>query len=203
MIIRTTWQGREYSADLGQPLHISIPLESDIEKQPNAFGAPPYSAEPFRSGDFVGSLEAGASVNFFDLRINPHGNGTHTESVGHIERGSYPIHEVLRKTHFVACLISLLPTRQDNGDLVITRSTLEALMPETAEALIVRTLPNSLEKRSRKYFGTNPPYFEADAMKYVHESGFTHLLTDLPSVDREVDGGALSSHKMFWQLQKK
>jgi arylformamidase len=25
-----------------------------------------------------------------------------------------------------------------------------------------------------------------------------HLLLDLPSVDREVDGGALAAHKAFW-----
>jgi hypothetical protein len=31
------------------------------------------------------------------------------------------------------------------------------------------------------------------------ESGIRHLLLDLPSVDREEDGGQLLAHKAFWQ----
>ena len=31
------------------------------------------------------------------------------------------------------------------------------------------------------------------------ECGVKHLLLDLPSVDREEDGGALLGHKAFWQ----
>jgi hypothetical protein len=29
-------------------------------------------------------------------------------------------------------------------------------------------------------------------------NGIDHLLLDLPSVDREVDGGALAAHRAFW-----
>jgi hypothetical protein len=38
-------------------------------------------------------------------------------------------------------------------------------------------------------------------MQLIHDRGYTHLLTDLPSVDREEDGGALTSHKIFWQVE--
>ena len=31
------------------------------------------------------------------------------------------------------------------------------------------------------------------------ECGIEHLLIDLPSVDREEDGGRLAAHKAFWQ----
>jgi hypothetical protein len=31
------------------------------------------------------------------------------------------------------------------------------------------------------------------------ERGILHLLIDLPSVDREEDGGKLAAHKAFWQ----
>jgi hypothetical protein len=31
------------------------------------------------------------------------------------------------------------------------------------------------------------------------ENGVQHLLTDLPSVDREEDAGAMAAHKAFWQ----
>ena len=36
-------------------------------------------------------------------------------------------------------------------------------------------------------------------MKYIVECGVKHLLIDLPSVDREEDGGQLLAHKAFWQ----
>ena len=203
MRVDLQWNGNRYTAQLDKPIHISIPLDTDYSKQPNAFGAPPYTAEPFRSGDFVGSIEAGSPVNFFNIQINPHGNRTHTESVGHIASGHFPVSEVLSRSHFVATLITVYPTKKENGDLVITRHTLEALEPERAEALIIRTLPNNKDKRFTKYLGTNPPYFEASAIQWLHEHDYVHLLTDLPSVDREEDGGALESHKMFWQTQKK
>jgi hypothetical protein len=33
----------------------------------------------------------------------------------------------------------------------------------------------------------------------MKERNILHLLLDLPSVDREEDGGALAAHKAFWQ----
>ena len=44
---------------------------------------------PVVAGDFVGSTASGGPVNFFNIRVNPHGNGTHTECVGHIAREPY------------------------------------------------------------------------------------------------------------------
>ena len=35
-------------------------------------------------------------------------------------------------------------------------------------------------------------------MKLLVEKGVEHLLVDLPSVDREVDGGRLEAHRAFW-----
>ena len=35
-------------------------------------------------GDWIGSVEKGSSVNFRNIKFNPHGHGTHTECVGHI-----------------------------------------------------------------------------------------------------------------------
>ena len=38
-----------------------------------------------------------------------------------------------------------------------------------------------------------------EAVEYLVKSGVQHLLLDLPSVDREEDGGKLLSHRAFWQ----
>jgi hypothetical protein len=40
----------------------------------------------------------------------------------------------------------------------------------------------------------------ADVTRYLAERGIKHILIDLPSVDREVDGGKLSAHKEFWKF---
>jgi kynurenine formamidase len=87
------------------------------------------------------------------------------------------------------------------GDTFITAGQLEKVLesPE-CEALILRTLPNSPEKRTRQYSGTNPPYLLEGAAKYLAVKGITQLLVDLPSVDKEDDGGALLAHKAFWNF---
>src|SRR5690606_4619672 len=59
-------------------------------------------------------------------------------------------------------------------------------------------LPNNIEKMQSLYSGTNPTYFDSEAIQLINDWGVTHLLTDLPSVDREEDGGKLASHKTFW-----
>jgi hypothetical protein len=37
-------------------------------------------------------------------------------------------------------------------------------------------------------------------MSYIVSLGVTHLLVDLPSVDRMYDEGRLSAHHIFWNL---
>ena len=37
-------------------------------------------------------------------------------------------------------------------------------------------------------------------MRRLVENGVEHILVDLPSVDREVDGGRLEAHRAFWGL---
>lgn len=200
MEIRFTWDKTAYRADLSKPIDISIPLRNGAHNQPNAYGAPPFEATPVVEGDFVGSIEAGSPVNFFNIAINPHGNGTHTECVGHILQGPYFIRECLRQSHCVAEVISV-DSSAVSGKREISEVHLSAVVRHKAEALIVRTLPNPTEKMHRRYTGTNPPYFSAEAMEWVREEGYNHFLTDLPSLDPEVDGGALAAHKAFWNVE--
>lgn len=202
MQLTITWQGKSYVADHDHPIDISIPLMNGLENQPNAFGAPLYEATPLRSGDFVGAIEFGSPVNFYNLRVNPHGNGTHTECVGHILNGDFSIRKSLRDVLVVAELVSVYPELRDNGDRVITERTLDSFATTEGDALIIRTLPNDAQKRTTKYTGANPPYFSEDAMHWIVSRRYRHLLIDLPSVDPEVDGGALIAHKIFWEVAK-
>lgn len=199
MKIITSWADKTWEADLQHGYDISIPLVPG-KMTPNCFYAPFFEARPYKSGDFIGSVEKGAPVNFLNLTINPHGNGTHTECAGHITALPFTIHTSLKDFHFFGELMSVYPRLMPNGDKVITRDSLEQLgRAYFTDVLIIRTLPNADDKLSKNYSGTNPPYMEEEAVRLCNEWGVKHLILDLPSVDREEDGGRLAGHKAFWQ----
>ncbi len=212
LTVNTIFNNQSYIADLSAPIDISIPLKEGTDTV-NCFYAPPMQVEPVIAGDFVGSTAQGGPVNFFNIKLNPHGNGTHTECVGHIARPEdfnterpfpFTINQCLTKFHFFAKLGTLFPIKQpSNGDRVILPVQVkEIIKPGEAEALILRTMPNNRHKLRMKYSGTNPPYLHHEAVAYLVECGVQHLLLDLPSVDREEDGGKLLSHKAFWQYDE-
>jgi arylformamidase len=205
MNITVAINGNELKADLSKPLDISMVLSTD-QKNSSAWYVSPVTIEPVKGDGFIGSVAQGGSVNFRNITFNPHGNGTHTESVGHIAETIYSINKTLTKFHFSAKVVSIEPeiwqndagTRQ-KGDLIITQSQLEeAIGNEITEAIVIRTLPNWKEKLTKQYSNTNPPYLCDKAASYLREIGVDHLLIDLPSVDKEVDNGELLSHKAFW-----
>lgn len=202
MRIQLEYMGHSYDANLDKPIDISIPLRPNHEN-PNCFYAPPPSAAPVKSGDFVGDIQAGGLVNFKNIQINPHGNGTHTECYTHISLGEQTINQTLKSFHFVAYLISVYPELKDNGDRVIGMQTFK-LIDEAEEqtalpkACIIRTLPNNDDKLTKNYSGTNPPYVDPEFLLELRRRGVEHLLIDLPSIDKEQDGGALAGHKAFW-----
>jgi kynurenine formamidase len=193
------YNDQSYNADLSHPHDLSIPLRDGLEN-PNCFWAPPVEFSPLVAGSFIGSTAQGSPVNFFNVRLNPHGNGTHTECVGHISKEKYTINDCLRQFHYLAKLATVYPTKMPDGDRVVLRNQLEeVLQPAECEAFILRTMPNSDHKLTANYSGANPPYLHHEAVEYLVECGIQHLLLDLPSVDREEDGGQLLSHHAFWR----
>lgn len=189
-----------FTVDLSQPTDISIPLTNN-EQNPIAWYIDKPVIEPVKMGDWVGKVSEGSSTNFNNIFFNPHGHGTHTECLGHITRDFYSINQALKQFFFTAQLVSIVPTTIDE-DLFITKVQIEAALEgKTPEALIIRTLPNLLDKKSKNYSNTNPPYIEEAAATYIRECGIKHLLIDLPSVDREQDEGKLLAHKAFWNVK--
>jgi kynurenine formamidase len=165
---------------------------------PNAFYLPAPEFWPFSMGSFVGKVSEGGACNVNHIRFNPHGNGTHTECVGHITPHLVSLQDCLKRFHFSAVLLSV-QTEKRGADEIITLAALKtALGSRRPEAVVVRTLPNSTEKRLKQYSGTNPCYFEPAALAWLNEIGVLHLITDQPSVDREEDGGLLLAHHAFW-----
>lgn len=193
-------QDVNYQADLAQPLDISLPL-SNTDQNPIAWYIDKPRIEPVRFGDWVGKVSQGSSTNFNDIYFNPHGHGTHTECLGHITQEFYSINDCLKTFFFLAELISIAPMPMES-DRVITKAQVEvALNGKRPEALVIRTLPNVLDKKNQNYSHTNPPYLAEEAALYLLEIGVQHLLIDLPSVDREEDQGKLLAHKAFWNVK--
>ena len=194
---------REITVDLDQPICISIPIKEGAQN-PNCYWAEPVKFETIKADGFIGSVKEGGSVNYQKLQITPHGNGTHVEGLGHITDLGATINKQLTTYHFYSKLISLAPTKTLKGDFKIELTQeIEDLELKDIKALIIRTLPNSTAKLTKNYSGNNPPFIDSKLIEFLVEQEIEHLLIDLPSVDKEVDNGALLSHRAFWNLQKK
>lgn len=199
MIATIQYKSQSYQINLAQPIDISIPLWAG-NNNVNAWWADPVRIEPVRMGDFVGDVNQGGSVNFKNVFLNPHGNGTHTECVGHISKEPYTINQSLKTFFFLAQLITIEPQNIENGDSVIFKNQLEKFdLNAACDALIIRTIPNDESKLSRQYSGTNFTYVHHNVMEFLVERNIKHFLIDLPSVDRESDDGKLVSHHVFWK----
>lgn len=195
MEIELLHNNKKYKVDLSAPIDISIPLSSD-PKAASAWYVEAMKIEPVRMGDWIGDVKQGGSVNFRNIFFNPHGNGTHTECVGHISKEDYSINQLLKKFFFIAKVITIKP-KKIAGDLEITKDQI-AQIEKGVEAIVIRTEPNDDSKKQRHYSNTNPPYLHHEAAEYIRKSGVKHLLIDLPSVDKEKDSGKLLAHNAFW-----
>ena len=194
-----------FEIDLSKPLDISISITND-EQNPIAWYQGKPEIEPVNMVseglEWIGKVSQGnASTNFNNIFLNPHGDGTHTECLGHITKEFYSINQCLKQFFFKAELISVEPMKIEE-DLVITKKQIEQVLKnKNTEAIIIRTLPNLENKKQLKYSNTNPAYLEEEASKFIREQGIQHLLIDLPSVDKEHDEGKLLAHKAFWNVK--
>jgi len=191
---------RNYAVDHFEPLDISLPVTFD-GKSATAFGAPPARKDTFTSGAFTGDVNAGGSCNCELYTFAPHLHGTHTECVGHIADEAIAVTNIIGNTLIPATLVTVAPEIAsesydpplDPNDMTVTMAALEEALEDADHdflaALIIRTDSHDLDE---------PPFFSAEAMKFISSLPVAHLLTDLPSVDRRDDGGKLSNHRIFW-----
>ena len=210
--------GREWTVDGGSAVEIGIALGFDGE-QARAFGLSPARREAVVAGDFVGDTRRGGSANCETLTLTPHGNGTHTEVVGHITVERICVADAVVEPLLAASLLTVqLRTLQqsgesyagthDEGDLVICRGELEqarreiGLEADFLKAVVIRCdAARELFEPLDDHSGTNPPYLTVEAVRWLREVGCDHLLVEIPSVDREDDGGALSNHHVFFGFE--
>jgi len=204
----------ELEVDLSHPVDLSLRLEFHGE-QPRHFGAPPASAHPYAVPGFSGSVASGASCNCEVLTLIPHCNGTHTECVAHLTREPLDAYRVVPTGLLPALLLSVtpesaaavregsVPAPQAQDELITRRALIRAWpahAPFAARALVIRTLPNGPEKRTRDYSRATPPYLTREAAELLSERGVLHLIVDVPSIDRAHDEGRLTAHRVFFGL---
>jgi arylformamidase len=193
-----TFGNQNYTTDLAAGIDISIPVSRN--NGPNAFHLNNAEFKTVEAGSFIGNVRRGGSCNVEDVYFSPHGNATHTECAGHISGEPIYIKDIKIAALMAALVVSVAP---ENG--VITATSLKeaglGINSKGSTAIVVRTLPNEEAKRERNYSGQNPPYFDAEAIELLNDLGILHILTDLPSLDKE-DDGQLKAHHLFFRKDK-
>ncbi len=195
---RLLFHDQDYSVDLANPLDLSLGIRRN--KNVNAFYLPDPQFVTVEAGEFVGDVEQGGSCNVENITISPHGNGTHTECIGHISQEKHMLSSCLTHYHFMARLITLNLTVNDNNDRYINDAELSKAIEDQepgVEALIIRTIPNDPDKALKIYSGKRPAYLSKKGAKLIAEKDFNHLLVDLPSLDHEQDGDLPAHHTFF------
>ena len=217
----------EYTANLQSG--VSIARLPEIEEGDFDVSNISIQRVPFVDGNFTGDISAGGSCNVDVLKINPHCATTHTETLLHIlNRTKWTLEDVslasIKTPLFIPCvLVTVNPVdvsevkqadesyqpEMGEHDRLITADHLESVLDglniqtleiETSFAIAVRTSNG----KTWSFDSADPvPYFTNEAMEYISQSACQHLLVDLPSVDRRDDGGLLSNHHLFWNVDTK
>lgn len=214
--------GRCWHTDLGRGLDLARVLHFDAAA-PRWFGAPAPRCEPLLAGGVSARVDTGASCNCSTLTLTPHGNGTHTESVGHLTREPHDVHAVAPRGLVAARVVTLAPqpaAQSAEGsdpaplpqDLLITRQALEQAWSGTdtnasihtgadapaPQALIIRTRSPATDATDAA--ATPAAFLSREAAHWLVAKGITHLVLDVPSADRTEDHGRLTAHRIFFGL---
>jgi kynurenine formamidase len=204
-------------ADLAAGASLARLLEF-VGPQLRCFGAESASSKPLVIGEFTGRVDRGASCNCSVLTLTPHGNGTHTEGVGHLTAERVDVQSIIPRRLLIAALLTVEPelaadSREGSSpvpradDLLITRGAIERAWPPLlaprlkARAAIIRTLPNERDKFVEERAAT-APFLSLEAVTWLVHQGIEHLVLDVPSADRSSDGGELTAHRIFFGLPR-
>ena len=224
-MINISLLNRDYLVNTDFAWSLAIPVDfgtaSNQPSQPNHFGADAAIRKPMQVNGFIGDTDQIGSCNVNELTINPHCNGTHTETIAHIcdfaGELSVKIDAISLPPLMPCVVVSITPESVDGSitdeytpelepdDQIISRTALRQALAayddQQLQCLVVRTLPNDRSKCFRVYNNDNqPPFLSRDAVLYLNERGIEHLVLDLPSLDRLHDDGLLTCHHLFWHV---
>ncbi len=214
--------GKNYQVAFDRAESIAIVLDFK-GPQPSHFGVAPATAKPYQAGSFVGDTRQGGSCNCDEIVLVPHCVGTHTESIGHVTNDHKSLSDCNANTLTPATLITVKPFSIDedeynnsyqpaleNSDIFISLEMLQQQLGnledninnEFLTTLIVRTLPNPVDKQFNQYGKhCQPPFFSNQAMDFISCLPVKNIIVDFPSIDRMIDEGTLSNHRLFWEIR--
>ena len=153
----------KYEVDFSKGLDISIPLNFN-GPQPNTYGVDKARAKAYKDLNFVGDTRVGGPCNFETYTFTPHCNGTHTECIGHITNERISILSSLNEEFIPSTLITVTTKKSSESyipdlnaeDNIITKKEIKKCLEKTnpyfLNAVIIRTLPNSEEKKKKKLY---------------------------------------------------
>ena len=214
MLFYCNIEKNKYCFDSSKSLDISIEQKFN-DDQPNFYHTDAAVKSIYTDGSFIGSTEHNGSCNVHVININVHCNGTHTETKQHIDHSSKSISNVLSDYFFLAKLITVTPinftdnikeTYQpslDNNNLIISSENIQAQLCDFdshyLDALVIRTEPNTKEKKNKKYDDSNSayPFMTNTAIRLINTTNIKHLLIDTPSLERSYNSATMSNHKLF------
>ncbi|RED45715.1 cyclase family protein [Seonamhaeicola aphaedonensis] len=197
MIATIQYNSRKIQIDVSKPIDISIAIDMS-KPNINAWYVDDPKILTEKIDDQIIKVSEGAAVNFNSIHFNPHAHITHTECVGHITSKVHSVNKNMKHYFFVAEVVTVAPEKKGSDFVISVKQLKTALRNKKRDAIVIRTLPNLPEKKSKQYANTNPPYLLEEAAEYLKEKGIKHLLIDLPSVDKEKDDGELLAHNAFW-----
>ncbi len=197
MIVHVKHKESNYTADLNAAIEIGIPIQRN--EGVSCFSIANAQYKVYEDQGFIGSIAQGSGCNLETITFTPHGNGTHSECLGHISKEVFHVNDCIKDKHYVALVLSFSAKQTTSGQQIVDFSNLNFEDLEAVDALVIRTLPNANSKRSKDYSGENTPFISLEDMQAIVTAGIKHLILDLPSVDPEWDDGALAAHHIFWQ----
>lgn len=193
--------GHTVAVRLDRGVSIAIPLDPH-GPQPAFFTDEPASAQPLRSGDYVGDVRLGGTCNAEVIHVVPHCHGTHTECRGHLTHERLNVQDTVYAEPCLAQVVSIAPEPgAADGYPRYARADLEAVLRSDLPlgAVVVRTLPNDPARQSMAYEHADPyAVFSEDAIAWLASLPLRHLLVDAPSLDPAHDGGRLQVHRLWW-----
>lgn len=204
MIAEINLNNETFKVNLNNPIDLS--LTSKVKNSFKAWYVDEIKINSIKNDDFIGSVKDGGAVNFREILINPHGNMTHTESVGHISQEEINVNKLLQTHHFIAQLITIKPQKisinnkkgKKEVDEIISLNQIKNKILPNIQALIIRSQKNYDELTNKNYSHTNWPFLAESSAAYIRNKGVQHLLIDQPSIDKEFDEGKLLAHRAFW-----
>ena len=212
MIIDITHNNFKYQLNTDKTFDISIPYHFN-KKQPNFYNVKPGTSSPLKENKKSYTVKSGASCNVFEISMNIHCTGTHTEFVGHLLNDPGNIGKIVNEIFIPSLLISINPIpfanskdsyhcNVEDNELIIDKELIKAsekfILKYKPKALIIRSYPNPNKKKYFNYQENIAPFFTNNALKYLSSIEIKHLVVDIPSIDRMDDDGLLGNHRLFW-----